>query len=397
MKKKLVQFGAGNIGRSFIGQIFSQNGYEIVFIDINQRIINSLNEKRSYQVIIKSNNNSDQTILIKNVRAVSINDTKKVVEEIIDTSYIATSVGKGVLDNILPIITKGILEKKKRSPDSKLDIIIAENIRDGAPFFSKELKKKLPADFDLTNTVGLIETSIGKMVPVMRVEDLAKDPLWVFAEPYNTLILDKKGFLNPIPDIPQLHCVDNIKAYVDRKSFIHNLGHAAAAYFGYQHNASFKYIFEALRIPPVMENTRQCMQQSKAALLKEYPDVFTHQDLDNHINDLLERFQNRALGDTIYRVGRDLYRKLDKSDRLIGAMLLAKKHKLPSNAIARAFIAALKFKAGDEKKTLFSSDEDFHQKESSKGVEYILMNVSHLRNDDMLEKNVIDEIMDCVK
>lgn len=43
MKKKLVQFGAGNIGRSFIGQIFSQNGYEVVFIDLNQTLIQNLN------------------------------------------------------------------------------------------------------------------------------------------------------------------------------------------------------------------------------------------------------------------------------------------------------------------------------------------------------------------
>ena len=39
IKNKLVLFGAGKIGRSFIGQVFSRSGYEVVFIDINQEII----------------------------------------------------------------------------------------------------------------------------------------------------------------------------------------------------------------------------------------------------------------------------------------------------------------------------------------------------------------------
>ena len=42
--------------------------------------------------------------------------------------------------------------------------------------------------------VGLIETSIGKMVPIMTTAEQMKDPLVVYAEPYNTLILDGKGF-----------------------------------------------------------------------------------------------------------------------------------------------------------------------------------------------------------
>lgn len=397
MKKKLVQFGAGNIGRSFIGQIFSQNGFEVVFIDMNQVIIQHLNKKRSYRIVIKSNDNPDRIITVNNVRGISIYEEEKVIEEISGSSYLATSVGKGALVNIIPIIARGIIEKEKREPGAKMDIIIAENIRDGALFFSEELKKALPKNLDPRDAVGLIETSIGKMVPVMKEEDLAEDPLWVFAEPYNTLILDKKGFLNPIPMIPQLQCVDNIKAYVDRKSFIHNLGHAASAYFGFQYDTSLKYIFEALSIPRVFEKTKQSMLESKEALLKEYPDVFFPEDLDNHIDELLKRFQNRALGDTIYRVGRDLYRKLDKNDRLIGAMLLAKKHNLQCTAIAEAFIAALEFKAKDDKDNLFPADKEFHQKEYSKCVSIVLSDVSHLRTEDILERSVIDEIIGYVK
>ena len=46
-KKKMLQFGAGNIGRSFIGQLFSRSGYEVVFVDINKELAKELNKKKS--------------------------------------------------------------------------------------------------------------------------------------------------------------------------------------------------------------------------------------------------------------------------------------------------------------------------------------------------------------
>ena len=47
--------------------------------------------------------------------------------------------------------------------------------------------------------------------------------------------------------------------------------------------------------------------------------------LEAHTHDLLRRFTNRALGDTIFRLGRDPLRKLAPKDRLVGAARLAEK------------------------------------------------------------------------
>jgi len=65
---KLVQFGAGNIGRSFIGQLFSRAGYEVVFADVVPEVIRLLNERRRYRVEIKDD--PPGTIWVENVRAV---------------------------------------------------------------------------------------------------------------------------------------------------------------------------------------------------------------------------------------------------------------------------------------------------------------------------------------
>jgi len=226
----------------------------------------------------------------------------------------------------------------------------------------------------------------------MKGEDKKKDLLWVFAEPYNTLIIDKKGFKNPLPHIRDLWAVENIEAYVDRKLFIHNLGHSASAYFGYQYDSEMTFVYEALEVPEIYKTVRKCMKQSAVALNRAYPKDLTQQDLQDHIDDLLLRFQNKALGDTIFRVGRDLYRKLDKNERLVGPMLLAQRRGVPYNKIKRAFYAALDFKAKDEKGEMYPSDKIFFQREYPRGLEHILRSICHLSSHQDEETKVIKEI-----
>ncbi len=392
-QKKLVLFGAGNIGRSFIGQLFSRAGYEVVFIDINDTLLDALNAEHQYRVIIKHNEQPDETIWVKNIRGVHGQDIEQVSREISEASIVATAVGKGALPYIIPTLTQGLKRRREEYGEQPLDIILAENFRNVADYVRQELKALLPENYAIDALVGLVETSIGKMVPIMKEEDVQEDPLWVFAEEYNQLILDKHAFKNPIPDIPGMAPKDNMKAYVDRKLFIHNLGHAATAYFGYQYNPAFEYIYEPLAISERYQKVRACMMQSAAALNTEYPNDLTMPDLINHIDDLLFRFKNKALGDTIFRVGRDLPRKLDKNDRLVGAMLLAKKHHCPCGLIAEAVRAAFDFRAKDEHGQLFPADRSFAENDYVKGTEHILSQVCHLTDTASLDIAVRNSIM----
>ena len=211
--KKLVLFGAGNIGRSFIGQLFSRSGYEVVFVDIVEPIIEALNQRRSYNVIIKGD--KEEVINVKHVRGVLASDKDKVVEEVSTADIIASCVGNNALPRIIPLIAKGLTTRYKRDKNLPLDIIIALNMRDAAEYFERELSKNVGDDYPLNKIIGLVETSIGKMVPIMTKEDMEADILQIFAEPYNNLILDKKAFKNPIPDVKGLSPKDNMKAWVE--------------------------------------------------------------------------------------------------------------------------------------------------------------------------------------
>jgi len=114
-KKKMIQFGAGNIGRSFIGQLFFRSGYEVVFVDINKELVKELNKKRVYKLVIKRNELLDEIILIENIRAIDNFDKEAVIREIADADIIATAVGKHALPQIVPVIALGLqLRYKKR-------------------------------------------------------------------------------------------------------------------------------------------------------------------------------------------------------------------------------------------------------------------------------------------
>lgn len=354
---KIVIFGAGRIGRSFIGQLFGLGGYKVVFVDIDPEIVRLLNLRKSYSVVIKGD--TEEVITVRNVSAIHTSDKQNITREICTAGIAAVSVGKFALEKVIPLIAAGLGERFRHNPSSPLDIILAENMRSAAGFTKNELLKYLREDYPIDSLVGLIETSIGKMVPIIPLAEIEKDPLIVFAEPYNTLILDGKGFRSPVPEIKGVAPKQNIIAWVDRKAFIHNLGHATAAYYGHFLHPEMTYMYEILEDKKVLKFTRDAMMQSAEILSHVYSNDFTLDDLEDHVDDLLHRFRNKALQDTIFRVGHDLQRKLAPDDRFMGAVSLGINNNMRYDLILKAMSFGFYFRAVNEEGLMFPADEKF--------------------------------------
>jgi mannitol-1-phosphate 5-dehydrogenase len=387
--KKLIQFGAGKIGRSFIAQLFSRAGYEVVFIDVFDKVVDALNKQGRYKVVVKENK-GDEIIWVEKVRAINPqSDRNLVINEIATADILAVSVGQNGLPHIMPIIAEGLNHRYSRQKDQPIDIIIAENLRNADDYFRKSLKPLMDRDYPFNNLIGLVETSIGKMVPIMTKKDMQEDVLQVFAESYNTLILDKKGFKRPVPDVPGLAPKENMKAWVDRKLFIHNLGHATTAYLGYLNHPETVYIFELLQDKMLKQRVRDTMIQSGNILLAMYPYEFDKQHIIDHVDDLISRFENKALGDTVFRVGCDLKRKLGVEDRLLGAIVKGVQLEMSVNLILDAFVAGLLFRAKDEEENLFPGDSELAVLLEG-GVDKVLTDICGL--DWNKNKNIIESI-----
>jgi mannitol-1-phosphate 5-dehydrogenase len=384
---KIVIFGAGKIGRSFIGQLFGSSGYRVVFIDVDPVMIAMINKRGNYRVVIKGE--KEEEITVPNVQAISAFDKQKVIDAVSTAGILAVSVGKNALEKVIPVIAEGLIQRNRNNPYSPLDIILAENMRSAADFTKGQLRKYLPDDFPVETSVGLIETSIGKMVPIIPLAELEKDPVVVFAEPYNTLIVDRKGFKSTIPDVQGLAPKDNIKAWVDRKAFVHNMGHATAAYYGYSLHPEAVYMYELLEDPLVFRFTRDVMMQAADILRIAYPGDFTAADLENHVDDLIHRFRNKALQDTIFRVGQDLTRKLGANDRFMGAIHLALHYNMPYDLILKAMSFGLFFKARDEMGNFFPADVTFLHS-LSENLESTLVN--SLFFDPITDRKIINDL-----
>ena len=100
--KKAVMYGAGNIGRGFIGQLFSLSGYEVVFIDVNPVIVDRLNMDNKYPIKIIADESYSE-IIVENVRAVNGFDVEKAADEIASADIMATAVGANIIPKIVNV------------------------------------------------------------------------------------------------------------------------------------------------------------------------------------------------------------------------------------------------------------------------------------------------------
>lgn len=317
--KKAIQFGAGNIGRGFTTQLFVESGYEVVFVDVVDAVVDLINERRSYPIEIVGDN--AETVIIQNVRAVNGKDQEAVAKEISDADLICTAVGVNVLKFVAPPIAKGIKMRADAGVETPINILICENLIHASNILRGYILEALPAEYEeyVRTHVGLVESVVSRMVPIMTEEQRAIDPLLVCVEAYKKLPVDKRGFIGEIPQIVGLMPYDNLEGYVERKLFTHNLAHAAAGYLGYLRG--YEYVWQAVGDAVVLSKLRAALTETGEALIKKWG--FSPEDHQAHIEDLLHRFANVALGDTCARVGKDPIRKLGPNDRVIGGANLA--------------------------------------------------------------------------
>ena len=316
--KKAVMYGAGNIGRGFIGALFSQAGYTVTFVDIADEVVDRLNREHRYPVRMITNAGHED-VEITNVDAVHGENIKEVADKIAAADIMATAVGAPVLKYIVPNLAAG-LKKRFASGTRPLNIIICENLMDADKILADMLLAELSNDEQVLfkQSVGLVEASIGRMVPVQTPQMQDGEPLRVCVEPYGYLPVDKAAFKGAIPDIKNMVPYEPFDFYLKRKLYIHNMGHAVCAYLGKYHQ--YSYIYETIENADIQLMVHHAMLESARALSKKYNVPLA--GITEHIDDLIFRFHNQALLDTCDRVGADPKRKLGLDDRLIGAALL---------------------------------------------------------------------------
>jgi len=318
---KAVVYGAGNIGRGFIGPLFVKGGYKVTFIDVDKKIVEAINEKKTYPIRLLSNGGPKgiltEEIWVSGVSAVNGMDKQEVIDLITEADLMATAVGVRVLPMVAPVIAGG-LKKRFKLGTAPLNIIVCENLIGADKYLAGLVGENLegPELKQLKERVGFVEASIGRMVPIQTPGMQEGNSLRICSEKYSFLPVNKDAFIGAIPEVEGLIPIQNFGFFIQRKLFIHNMGHALCAYMGQL--LGDIYISDTAARSDVLFITQNAMFESARALGKKFNVPLT--EIIDHVGDLLNRFNNRALKDTCARVGADIERKLGPSDRFIGAI-----------------------------------------------------------------------------
>ena len=338
--KQALMYGAGNIGRGFIGQLFHMSGYEISYIDVNMAVIDKLNADGQYPVYITEGDDYRE-YLVTGVHGVNGRDNEAIAEAMANADIMATAVGVNILKFIAAPFAGGVRRRMEKGIEAPLNVIICENMIEADKYFAGLVKENLNDEekkyFD--THIALVEPSIGRMVPATPKEIAEKNPLAVCVEPYCELPVDKNAFKGEIPAIKNMVPFAPFDFFIRRKLFMHNMSHALTAYFGALRG--YTYIWEANADPDIRKLAGAALAEASAALNLEYGVPI--EELKAFSDNLIERFDNKLLGDTIERVGKDTKRKLSVNDRLVGAALLCEKHGLAATNIMAGIAAGLHF------------------------------------------------------
>lgn len=370
--KTAIQFGAGNIGRGFIGMLLAQAGYRVVFADVSEVIIDRLAKDQGYTVHVMDTEVED--VVIKNITGIMSNG-EEIIDEIAKADILTTAVGLRVLGFIAPTIAKGI--QKRIAADSKtpMNIIACEN----AIRATSQLKEHV---FGILNEeekayceqyVGFADCSVDRIVPPVRSEN----PVDVVVEKYCEWNVEKASLKGEIPEIPGMNLADNLMAYIQRKLFTLNTGHCITAYTGML--SGHKTIDESIKDPKIYELVKAAMTQSGDGLIQRFG--FDKEAHYKYIDKIINRFKNPYLQDDVARVGREPLRKLSADDRLISPLTTAMSYGLPVDKLILGIGAALRYNNPEDAQSM-----ELQAKIKEKGVAAAFSEISGITDAALLEQ-----------
>ena len=335
-----MHFGAGNIGRGFVGLILHNAGYEVVFADVNAELIDALAGSTSY--LVREVGAGASTSTVDNYRALnSATHEADVIAEIATAEVVTTAVGPNILRFVAPVIAAALSKRDPSLPP--LAVMACENAINATDRLRDSVVDSIENPSDLHRAV-FANTAVDRIVPGQP----AGEGLDVTVESFFEWAVERHPFGGDVPVIPEAHFVDDLAPYIERKLFTVNTGHATTAYHGFLAGAGS--ISEAIGIPAVLAEVRAVLAETKELLVARHE--FAPEAQQEYIEANLLRFANEEFTDTVVRVGREPLRKLSRNERFVGPAAALAERGLSSAALVRAIGAALRFDVPDDQQSV---------------------------------------------
>ncbi|HEY4514738.1 MAG TPA: saccharopine dehydrogenase NADP-binding domain-containing protein [Candidatus Paceibacterota bacterium] len=116
-------FGAGNIGRGFLGLLLNHAGFEVSFIDTDESKIDAINTEGEYPVMIVSAGGVSEQV-VRGVRAIQATNMESVEQAIVGADLVLTAVGKTALKYVAPTLARGLLLRLRERPRDLIHVAV---------------------------------------------------------------------------------------------------------------------------------------------------------------------------------------------------------------------------------------------------------------------------------
>lgn len=372
--KNAIHFGAGNIGRGFIGQVLHENGFEITFVDVNSKIIDALNQIGQYDIILAAPD--QKKIHVEGVKGINnANDPDKVVKAFDNVDVVTTAIGPKILPIIAPLIAQGISERAKNNNTKNLDVIACENMIGGSQSLKKDVYSHLDDDTKAfaDKYIGFPNAAVDRIVPAQNNKNL----LDVSVEPFKEWIIDDSQRKNKDLNLDSVIYVPDLEPYIERKLFSVNTGHASIAYTGKY--LGYKTIIEAIKDKKCVDNLHGALAETQSLLIAKWK--FDKKDINDYQNTVMKRFANPYISDNITRVARTPIRKLGYNERFIRPIRELKERGLDYTTLVNVAALILTYDAPADAESV-----KLQAMIKSDGVEQTIKTVTGLKDQDLINQ-----------
>lgn len=328
---KALHFGAGNIGRGFIGLLLVQNGFQVVFADVSDVLIDALKAQGHYQVILADE--KKEKIQVEGVTGIQSQTEQEALNEAVLTAdLITTAVGPNIVPIIGKSLAQGIKARLAKEEVKPFSIIACENAVGSTQVLKEALYGQLTKEeIDKAEAfIGFPNSAVDRIVPLQVNENI----LDVQVEPFFEWVVEKNALKGDLGTLQGVHYVEDLAPYIERKLFTVNTGHAATAYFGLL--KGHHTVLEAIMDEEVEQEVRGVLQETATYIVKTYG--FDAKEHAAYVDKIIQRFKNPNISDDLVRVARSPIRKMSPGDRFVkpalGLLALGEEPKQLAKALA---------------------------------------------------------------
>jgi mannitol-1-phosphate 5-dehydrogenase len=383
-EKRIVIWGAGRIGRGFVGDLFSDSGYQLVFVDEASPLVDQLVRNGHYTVVRATSETKIERVTVQGYEAYHSSQKEEIEKAIVETDLVAVAVFPQNFESVAHELASLIQRRRTVRPQDPINIILCTNLIHAGPIFQKHLHANLTAadqEF-FTSKVGVVESLVIRIAPNPPQAELASDPLVVWTNGYSVLPVEEKAFKGAVPAMKSFRLVKDMRSEERRKIYTYNMCHAVLSYHGYL--AGHPQLVDCLADPVIRTEAQGALDEVSKTLQLELG--FSESDMAAWVQGVIEQTDNRTVGDTVVRSAADPLRKLHRDDRLIGPALLCLKNGIPPVHLIKAIGAAFHYRNTDDANSLKLSDMI-----SQNGLNHTIRDVCGL-GDNSMEVGLAKEI-----